>query len=78
MSITEVRQTVKTNVKEIGRQLSDGASETVRAAEEKKQLLDMEREILHDRLSAEKDCRDEVRELKKTVSREAEEAKNLL
>lgn len=78
MSISEVKQTVKTGVKELGRQVADGATESVKAACEKKQLLDMEREIRLGRISAELDHVEEVRELKKTVSQETKDTKNSL
>ena len=61
MSISEVKETVKSGVKELGRQVADGAAESVKAAQEKKQLLDMEREIRLGRISAELGHAEEVR-----------------
>ena len=78
MSISEVEETVKSGVKELGRQVADGAAESVKAAHEKKQLLDMKREIRLGRISAELGHAEEVRELKKTVSQETKDIKNSL
>ena len=78
MSISEVRQTVKTGAKELGRQVAEGAAESVKLAGEKKQLLDMERDIRLGRIGAELERREEVRELKRTVSRETRETKSSL
>lgn len=78
MSISEVKMTVKTGVKELSKQMANGAAESAKAAHEKKQLLDMEREIRLGRISAELDHMEEVRELKKTVSEETKAIKNFL
>lgn len=78
MSISEVKDVVKTGVKELGRQVADGATESAKAAHEKRQLLDMEREIRLGRISAELDYAEKVRELKKTVAMETKDTKNSL
>ena len=78
MSISEVKETVKTNVKELGRQVADGATESMKAAYEKKQLLDMEREIRLGRISAELNHAEEIKGLKKTVCQETKDTKNAL
>ena len=76
MSISDVRETAKTCVKELGRQMVDGATESMKAAHEKKQILDIEREIRLGRISAKLDYAEEVKELKKTVSQETKDTKN--
>lgn len=78
MSISEVKDAVKTGVKELGKQVADGAAESAKAAHEKKQLLDMEREIRLGRIGAELEYAEEVRELKKTVAQETKDTKNSL
>lgn len=75
MSISEVKQTVRTNAKEIGRQVTDGVSKSVMTVGEKKQILDMQREIRLSRIGAKMEHRGEVRQLKKAVSQEAAMAK---
>ena len=78
MSISEVKETVKSGVKELGRQIADGAAESVKAAYEKKQLLDMEREIRLGRISAELNHAEEIKGLKKTVCQETKDTKKSL
>ena len=52
--------------------------EIKKAADEKLELHDVERELLHDRLRAEVEHHDTVRQMKKDVETEAKELKKLI
>ena len=53
------------------------AKEVKKAADEKLELHDVEREMRHDRMRAEAEHRDAVRQMKKDVEAEARELKKL-
>ena len=77
MSISEIIETAKPGIEEVKKQMMDKASDARKAAEEKIQILDMEREIRMGKISAELTHKEEEKELKKIVSEEAKELKDL-
>ena len=78
MSVSEIIETAKPGIEEVKKQMMDNASAAKKTAEEKIQILDMEREIRMGKISAELTHKAEEKELRKAVSEEARELKTLL
>ena len=69
---------LKKQVKAEAKQVKAEAREVKKAADEKLELHDVEREMRHDRIRAEIEHRDTVKQMKKDVEAEAKELKKML
>lgn len=67
---------VKSGIEDVRKQLHEDAADVKQAVEDKKQVLEMEREMRHDRIEAKIGHVENVIAMKRTVNREAEEYKN--
>ena len=68
---------IKSEIKEIKKQIHENAEDVKQTVENKKQVLDMEREMRIDKIESEIEHVEDLISMKRTVSKEAEEFKEL-